>query len=193
MEAFGRLRKRLRLPEGSAEALRARVLWEEAQLLADPASFKRSVPLAGFWDLFGPYASQSPHLTARLAGCDEVWLLAATIGPKLPARAQECFAKALAFEGYVMDFFGTWLADQAMRRLVASLGAVPGTLTRRLMPGTRGFALEAQGVFVALAGEALGLSLTTGFALVPEKSVTAVIGRKASFMPQYSLAKTNRP
>lgn len=175
-----RLLKRLHLAQGMAGALRAQALWDEALALADPVSFKKSVTLAGFLDLFEPYARQSPHLLSRLAGCGEVWLLAATIGPKLPARAQELFARGSAFEGYVMDFFGTWLADQAMRRLIGPLRDLPGTLTRRLMPGTRGFPLEAQSVFVALAGEALGLSLSGGFALAPEKSVTAVIGRKTA-------------
>lgn len=175
-EALPRLLKRLRLPPGSAEAGRAAVVFEEALRLSDPRGFRLRLGLPEFLARFGPHLESSPHALSRLSGCSWAWLTAATIGAALEERVQTQFAAGEAFSAYVLDFFGTWLADQALRREITAVRTGPGSFTRRLIPGCHGFSLEAQAIFVELAGERLGMALTPAFLLTPQKSVTAVIG-----------------
>jgi len=169
--------KRLRLPEDSREARIAGTVWDETLVLAQAVFFRLPLSKLQFMDRFGAYVAQSPYMEFRLRECRDVWLFAATLGPAPEERAEELFTEGRVFEGYVMDFFGTWLVDRVMRHAITSIKAGPGALTVRLMPGAHGFSLGAQAVFVDLAGQALGLSLTSGYGLVPRKSVTAVVGR----------------
>jgi len=181
-EAFERLLGRLRIPQGRPEAALAAGVWREALDLAAPVSMRLRLDTPDFLTLFAPHAQASSHLMDRLRDRPVVWLLAATIGPALEERVRDLFESGQAFSGYVLDFFGVWLADQAMRREIQALrdlaGSLPGSLTGRLMPGCRGFPIQAQAVFVDLAGEGLGLGLTSGWQLTPQKSVTAVIGHR---------------
>jgi hypothetical protein len=179
---FERLLKRLRIPAGAPEGVLAAEAWDEALALAAPASIRLRLSLPDFLARFNPYAQASSHLMSRLEGHTEVWLLAATIGSALEGRARDLFAGGRAFSGYLIEYFGIWLVDQALRGEIAALRSLPdalsGALTKRLMPGCQGFPLEAQAVFVQLVGADLGLTLTSGCQLYPRMSVTAAIGRR---------------
>jgi hypothetical protein len=174
--AYLRLIKRLRLHPGSPEAALAAGAWSLALELAHPATFCESLDREAFIECFEPHARASSHLMTRLEGCGSVWILAATIGPSLEERARDMFTSGQAFSGYVLDYFGTWLVDQALRREIAGLRRRIGTTTIRLSPGTKDFPLAAQAMIVKLAGRSLGLSLTSANLLIPQKSVTTVLG-----------------
>jgi hypothetical protein len=181
--SFERLLKRLRIPAGSAHAALAAGVWDLALALAAPVSMRLGLGASEFLERFSPHAQASRHLMSRLERCPRVWLLAATIGSALENRVQDMFAGKEAFSGYLLEYFGVWLTDQAMRGEIAALRSLPGVrpeaLTGRLIPGCRDFPLESQAVFVELAGPGLGLTLTSGSQLHPGMSVTAVIGHRS--------------
>lgn len=178
-EVLPRLLRRLRIAPGSLEAATASSAFAEAMELARPEAFRKRLDIPEFLELFAPHAQASAHLMSRLEDAAEVWVLAATIGCGLEGRASELFAAGEAFRGYVLDWFGDWLVDQALRREIAAVRELPGRFTRRLSPGYKDFPLAAQGPIVRLAGSALGLTVTGAFALHPRKTVTAVLGRGA--------------
>lgn len=175
-EAYLKLLRRLRLEPGSPEAALAAEAWGLALELARPAAYCERMDIAGFLECFEPHARPSSYLMSRLDGCPEVWILAATIGPALEDRARELFTSGQAFSGYVLDYFGTWLVDQVLRKEIAGLRKRIGSTTTRLSPGAKDFPLAAQAVFVRLAGNALGMTLTSGSFLHPQKSVTTILG-----------------
>jgi len=174
-----KLLRRLRLSPGSPEAALAAEVWALALELAHPATYCERLDTEAFFERFEVHATKSSCLISRLKGCSSVWILAATIGSDLEEHARYMFTSGQAFSGYVLDYFGTWLVDQALRREIAGLREKIGSTTTRLSPGTKDFPLAAQGVIVSLAGRSLGLSLTSANVLIPQKSVTTVLGHGA--------------
>ena len=199
-----RLLRWLRLAPGTPEAGEAADLWTEAQMLAQPATWRTAMGFEDFLLHFHPYARASTHLMRVLEGCPRVWLLIATLGPALEARSAGCFASGQPFAGYVLDRMGTFLVEQAMRDQVRKLShdlshisAHNCVLTRRYSPGYKDFSLEAQAAFFKLVQDALSrqspepgtthhclaspgfsVRLTGGYMLDPSKSITAVAGER---------------
>lgn len=161
-----------------AEVARA---WAEALGVVRMRLWRRRLELGAFLDHFAPHARASARLMARLATCREVWLLAVTTGPDISVLARERFRVGSPLSGYLLDRMGSYLADRGMRHLARDTallcrreGLAAG---RRYSPGYGDFSLEAQGPLVALAqAELPELGLTAGCMLIPEKSVTAVLG-----------------
>lgn len=171
-----RLLRWLRLKHGTHEAQEAAALWAEAQALAHPATWRAKMLREDFLTRFHPYAQASAHLTRVLAGCPQIWLLVATIGPALEIRSAAYFEQGRAFASYVLDRMGTALVEQTMRDLARSCGP---DVTRRYSPGYKDFALEAQRPLVEMVGKALPeLQRTSGCMLQPAKSITAVMGAR---------------
>ncbi len=175
------LLRSLRVTPDSNAGREAAGLWQEASALVRLQTWQMRLGIESFLDAFHPHARQSKDLARTLEGCPEVWLGAVTIGDALEQRSREYFQLGRPFAGYMLDRMGSFLAEASMRRLHAKVRAqcaqTHGRATRRYSPGYGDFALQAQTHFLRLAGDALpGLQLTSGFLLLPEKSITAVCG-----------------
>jgi len=176
---FERVLRALRIRPDDPTAQRAARLWDEALTLATPATFAQHLALNDFLDRFSPHARASARLMRRLEGCDRVWVMAATLGPHLENRAASLFAQSQAFDAYALERMGTFLADKTMRQLKTELAAL-SPCGPSYSPGYLDFSLEAQAPLVDMARRELpSLSLTSGYALTPAMSVTAVMGRLA--------------
>ena len=171
----------LQVPAGSHAAQEAQDLWEEAQALVRVATWQRSLEAAEFFRLFHPHAAASQALGRLLVGCTQVVLMIATLGDQLERRAKDYFAGHETFRGYVLDRLGSYLVEHQMRlldrRVVRQAAAQGLAATRRYSPGYQDFSLEAQPIFLALAGGDLpDLRLSPAGLLLPEKTITAIKG-----------------
>jgi hypothetical protein len=159
----------------------AQALWEEAQGLLDLATWQCRLSAREFWQRFAPHAQASRAVGRLLEGCSQVVLLAASLGGRLEDRARSYAAQGEAFRAYILDRLGSYLVEKQMRgldRQVRQRAQGEGLVaTRRYSPGYQDFPLEAQGVFLELAGPALpGVRLSPSGLLKPEKTITALKG-----------------
>lgn len=122
----------------------------------------------------------SADLNRHLRGTEEVWLLALTIGSEtdrlLRIWSVESMAKAAVGQAccaVMMD----QLLDDYMQELKMKSGEGMGLLPA-FSPGYGDFSLEDQEKVLRLldARRRIGVFLTAGGMLVPEKTITAVIG-----------------
>ena len=125
---------------------------------------------------------ESRALAKNLEGCDEVFVMAATLGmgpDRLIARAQASGAmhRAVALQAAAAAMIEAWcdavndgLREQARRRGF--------DLRPRFSPGYGDFSLDCQPGLFRLLGvqRSIGITLTDSLLMIPTKSVTAVIG-----------------
>ncbi|MCJ8499655.1 hypothetical protein [Desulfatitalea alkaliphila] len=180
-ENGGGLRRYLKLGTHPILLTRAEEIRVEAEGLAGLLSWQSEVTRAFFETRFAPCSGNSHALQALLADCPRVLLLAVTLGQPLSDRVRQYMAANRCLEGYLMDRMGSFWAETAMRSLdrqaSGSHRAAGGRTTRRFSPGYHDFSLEAQKPFVELIGGRWpGLHITSGGLLLPEKTITAVVG-----------------
>ena len=129
----------------------------------------------------GPIPVDSKALALNLAGCEQVVLFGATLGPEpdymirryekvdllKSVVAQACSAAMI--EAYV---------DQQQDILRAEYEKKGLYMRPRFSPGYGDLSLDVQKDFVSVLqmGRFLGVTLTDGMLMMPSKSVTAVIG-----------------
>jgi len=125
----------------------------------------------------------SEKLAKHLAKCRHAALMAATLGTeadtmirRYSVQNMEKAVIAQAVSAVMIDAYCDKVADE-----IAQAGELSGlTPTIRFSPGYGDFDIAHQKDIVKLlnCGVKIGLALTSGYMLVPSKSVTAVIGYK---------------
>lgn len=156
----------------------------EAQILSIPQGNYECYP----YDCTNAVIQSTPPLTLtggviekHLAGCEQVAVLAVTIGNQIESAISQHFAQGQYTAAVLLDAAATaaveMVADQVnalIDRQAAKLGC---RTTRRFSPGYGNWAVTAQAAVTALAdGQAIGVSVTETSMLEPRKSVTAIIG-----------------
>ena len=122
---------------------------------------------------------QSAALSKALAGCREAFFLAATLGAEADMLLRRYAAIDLPRAAVWQAACAAYLEAYLDRAEAALLAQVPGLYLRpRFSPGYGDFGVSNQRAMFALLDleRRLGLSLTDGCMMMPEKSVTAVIG-----------------
>jgi hypothetical protein len=122
----------------------------------------------------------SRNLAQHLAGCQELFLFAATLGIKVDIAIRRLTLNSAA-EGAAAQAVAAALLETYCDACCAELEAklAPGLkLWSRFSPGYGDWDLAEQQKFFALLRETrqLGLTLTDGCMMAPVKSVTAVLG-----------------
>lgn len=131
------------------------------------------------------FRTRSRSLEKNLRGCEEVILLAATIGPRVDLLLRRYSAtqasRALVMQAASAEFIEAW-CNLICDRLKAEYGRRGLHLRPRFSPGYGDFPLGVQkDIFQALQVEKrVGIALTNSLLMVPSKSVTAVIGAGSS-------------
>lgn len=172
--------------EGAEEAsLLAIVREASAELLSviEPAYTARNFKLLieGESLSFGKMTLKSKALCDFLQGCEELVLFAATLGAgadRLLYRAQrENMGKALVLDACAAAAVESY-CDECCEKIARREEERGLFTTQRFSPGYADFDISFQRTLLnALnASRTVGLSLTEGLMLVPQKSVTAVIG-----------------
>ena len=125
----------------------------------------------------------SEKLAAHLYGCDEIMLLAATVGVDFD-RFVARIGKLSPTKALLLDGLGTErieaLCDLFCREEAEKRAITGETLTGRFSAGYGDLPLEIQkNIFAALDCEKnIGLTLGDSLLMSPQKSVTAIIGIK---------------
>ncbi len=131
--------------------------------------------------ILGGFPVDSPALAAHLAGCEEAYLFAATLGAGVDRMMARCakldVAVAFALQAVAASALECY-ADDACAALAEECAREGLFLRPRFSPGYNGFSVAHQADILRTlqADRRLGLSETDSHMLTPLKSITAVIG-----------------
>lgn len=120
------------------------------------------------------------NMVRLLERCDQVTLMAATIGPQLEDHIDTIKETGVA-DAYYLDVVGGWMADYMADRvdsiIQSEIQRAGYGRTMRYSPGYGDWDLTHQAELLALLETgAIGVTCTESCILQPRKSVTAVIG-----------------
>ena len=124
---------------------------------------------------------QGEDIKKHLQGCDEIILLAVTIGLQVDELIHRTEAADMS-GAVVLDALASIaverLCDEAIKKI--QLSTVNCQLSTRYSPGYGDFPLEVQSEILAIldAKKKIGLYVNESNLLIPRKSITAVIGVK---------------
>jgi hypothetical protein len=129
----------------------------------------------------GPVAFQGDSIAGLLGRCDKVAVFVLTIGDALEGTVVRLADEGLIVEAYVLDAIGSaateGLADYVEGQIVSSAQAEGLCASRRFSPGHCDWDIGQQRMlFHALKGDWAGVHLTDDCLMVPQKSVSGVIG-----------------
>jgi hypothetical protein len=165
---------------------------DEAQALLAPAAMYTVVPVSEFRPervtLEGGAAFEGPLVARALAGATQVAVAMCTIGPALEERMEDRFVAGDSLQAMALDGAGTAAVGQVSRMIVerARDEAAARGLSRgmRASPGQEGWPIWQQRVlFGLLPGEDIGVRLTDSCLMMPQKSVSFVIGMGPEMRP----------
>ena len=154
---------------------------EEAAVSAEEAAAEGDAPAPQTLLRFGGMEVRSKGLARNLAGCREVCLLAATIGPGvdlLIRRAQvSAMSRAVIYQAAGAAMIEAYVDDlnEQIRQEARARGLF---LRPRFSPGYGDFSLDHQRDFARVLEmqKTCGITLGSSLLMTPSKSVTAVIG-----------------
>lgn len=161
---------------------------EEALHLGGERLLRAARPRA-VWRAFGyrpgepldgaDFCLEGEEIRAFLADCDQVILLAATLGAE-PDLLQRRLRLRDMSAAVILDAAGSAAIENVCDNLCADLSGAfaPRHLTERFSPGYGDMPLSQQSGFFRLLdiNRRLGVSLTDSGLMVPQKTVTAVVG-----------------
>lgn len=125
---------------------------------------------------------QGVSLAKHLEGCDQIAVVAVTLGPEVDRLISETQEHRIAL-GVVIDSgasimaeLATNMAEEQIRCEIAEKG--PIFMTDRFSPGYGDSPLEMQAEVLEVlhADEKLGITLSKGYMMNPSKSITAIMG-----------------
>ena len=157
---------------------------EETHSLLKPAALYTAARVTNFEHktiFFEGGAFEGTLVAKALSGADHLNIAICTIGEALEERVAEMMkenpVKALALDGAGIAAVGK--VSQKVEDIISSEAYKLGLdLGMRAQPGQEGWPIEQQGqVFSVLPAEKIGVRLTTGFLMIPRKSVSLVIPR----------------
>ena len=156
--------------------------WDEVSAAAKPQWMWRSFPLEGGVRLKGTtLALEGTEIRAHLQDCNQVVLMAATLGPevdRLLMRVQITdVAHALILDACASSAIESF-CDKAQEQLRTRFAPDGGYLTDRFSPGYGDLPMGQQREICRVLDtqRSMGLTVSERFLLLPRKSVTAVLG-----------------
>ena len=129
------------------------------------------------------FAIESEKAALRMAGCKEIYLMAVTIGPELDAKVAELSQSGDMTRAFLLNAYGSEAAEalmESLNREITRQAEGRGLITtKRYSPGYGDWPITAQRDLLGhLGGERIGIRLTESCLMIPEKSVSAIIGVK---------------
>lgn len=129
------------------------------------------------------FTIESRKVFAWMEGCVGVYLTAATIGPQLDHKVAELSQSGDVTRAFLLNAYGAEAAEALMGSLdreIARAEAAKGiATTKRYSPGYGDWPLTAQRELLGhLRAHRIGIHLTEQCLMIPEKSVSAIMGVK---------------
>jgi cobalamin-dependent methionine synthase I len=132
-----------------------------------------------------------------LEQCQQVAAFLVTIGNELEKEATRLAKKGLILESYVLDTIGSSMVEKTAEHVAQEIGRIASAqghcISRRFSPGYCDWSIRQQKeIFRMIDGAPLGVRLTAGFLMMPQKSISGVIGIGPSCadMEAYNPCKT---
>lgn len=146
----------------------------------------------GWLELGGRTRLRSPLAAHRMRRATRLAVGICTLGAGLDERVRETFAAGEALRAVLLDEIGSLmiyrLADRLERLIRSEARRLGLEASGVLCPGDPGFDLHEQRLLLDLAGgSSVGVSVTPGGMLTPQKSLTLVMGL-GTRMPAWSHA-----
>lgn len=133
---------------------------------------------------FGAFFAPGKSLGKHMTGCDRAIVFAATAGMETELQRKRAAVLSPA-RALVLDAVGTAAIESFCDRLCALwAGESPARRLRpRFSPGYGDLPLDVQGPLLALldAGRNAGIALTQALLMLPQKSVSAIVGAATEF------------
>jgi len=162
----------------------AQMGYPEGASASEPISAKVKAELTRSLPLLSPrgayfYTEETTPEGLDIFGPTEGMLLAlASIGPALENHANRLINKGQGTTGLIADAIGTVAAEQAADYVESKIqehwGRLGFQVSRRYAPGYCGWDLKAQKQLLGLFPDTIGIKLTDGCLMVPEKSLSFV-------------------
>jgi hypothetical protein len=112
------------------------------------------------------------------SSADGLVLALATIGGYLEGKSRELIESGSPADGVIIDAVGTFAAEQVAdfveRRIREDFAGLGFKVSRRYAPGYCGWPVQAQKDVFSCFDDTLGISLTKGCLMIPEKSLSFV-------------------
>jgi len=131
--------------------------------------------------LEGDKAVHGPALPALFPEAKELAVIICTIGPELEKQASDYTKNGQALRGMMLDGIGSAAVDmlvpEVLRPIAAEVASRGYEISSPVNPGMPGFAMTEQWNLMDLSqANEIGVSLTQSGILIPQKSVSMVIG-----------------
>ncbi|MBI3600642.1 MAG: hypothetical protein HY097_08380 [Nitrospinae bacterium] len=126
---------------------------------------------------------KTKYLSKHLKGCSRASLFVCTIGPKLEEKVKNYFAEGEQTRAYLMNGIGSAAVEDAanyVNQVIIKEAEKEGFETaKRFSPGYGDWDLSDQkAVFDVLKPSAIGVELNEKCLMIPEKTITAIVGWK---------------
>jgi len=129
-------------------------------------------------EIRGGFSIESIDLYCWLKGCDEIVVLAVTIGDGIIARVEGLVGAREVTRGMIVDAIGSETVEEVanlLNRMICT--TVRKATTKRYSPGYGDWKVTDQKALLDLIhGEKIGIKVNNASQMVPEKSISAVIG-----------------
>ncbi|MBU0517706.1 hypothetical protein KKA00_08005 [bacterium] len=155
--------------------------------LAEPKACYQYFPIMrtepNMIEIEGQFVIQSAKVYDWMAGCQGLYIGAVTLGPELDQTVAEMMADNYVTKGFLVNAYGAQAAEAAMvelNHIITQETETNGFATsKRYSPGYGDWAISAQkDVLQAINAAQIGISLTDNYLMIPEKSVSAIIGMR---------------
>lgn len=126
---------------------------------------------------------RSQKIVELLQGCDTAYGFAVTIGIHLEERRNQYLNRRETARALILDAIGSVAAEElaeiTQRQIAEQAAREHKTTTKRFSPGYGDWPLASQQTFLQWLGAAnIGIRLTDRSQMVPEKSISALLGVK---------------
>ena len=157
---------------------------------ARPRAVWRRFPLKADGSLSGTdFRPEGEDVKALLQGCEAVIFLAATLGAEAEALLRRAQVRNMT-DAVILDACGSAAIENVCDNLCGDLAQreAPRFLTDRFSPGYGDLPFYQQEDFCRLldVGRRIGVSLSPGGLMIPQKSVTALVGVSPVPVPKRS-------
>ena len=127
------------------------------------------------------FSIESEKVFRWMEGCVGLYLCAVTIGPELDREVVRLSNSGKVTRAFLLNAYGAEAAEALMARLnrviVNSIKKQRMEATKRYSPGYGDWEIAAQrDLLGTLGAEKIGIRLTEKYIMIPEKSVSAIIG-----------------
>jgi len=134
-------------------------------------------------ELEGAFRIQSKKVFQWMEGCNAMYLAAVTIGRQLDQMVAQLSESGEMTKAFLLNAYGAEAAEALMESLDAHLKREATqhrwTTTKRFSPGYGDWDLTSQRELITtLQAERIGITLTGQCLMIPEKSVSAIMGIK---------------